>query len=334
MKGKNQIGLKKTAFSLIELSVVILVISILAAGALSVSTVSLVNAKNKVTKERMEAIYKAIGTFVARNYRLPCPASLTIAKSSANYGTEDGSGDCATQGDGIYTSTIQSNIVYGMVPVKALGLADDVAEDGFGTKIAYIVNAKFTEAEYPTATDTDGFSFYEDTGSDMINIYQLPSTNNISNAVFVLLSHGANKYGGFNKYSTSQNSTLSAETYEGYNSLSSVTDNTSPTIDTASFGVIPSNPTEVSITLTNSDSDDFDDIAFYKTRDQLLIDFDLGFLLPCTSSTTNWTSGFSNAFAGTVANRATDCASPNEDITPTMLCGPLAASWVAKVSCP
>ena len=67
---------KNKAFSLIELSIVLLIISILASSALSISTNSIINNKIKVTNDRINQLYKAIGNFLVINGRIPCPASL------------------------------------------------------------------------------------------------------------------------------------------------------------------------------------------------------------------------------------------------------------------
>lgn len=66
----------KTAYSLLELSIVILIISILISGVLTMSVGTTNNAKNKATNDKILEIYKALGNFLLTNKRLPCPASL------------------------------------------------------------------------------------------------------------------------------------------------------------------------------------------------------------------------------------------------------------------
>lgn len=324
---------KKSAFSLIELSIVILIISVLAAGIISVSTVALSNAKVKVTKERIRAINDAIGAFVARNYRLPCPASLTIAKSTISYGSEAGSGDCLNQGNGIYASNSVPSVVYGMVPVFALGLSDETAEDGFGTKISYVVNANYTIADYPNNIG-GGFSFHANNSPDAIFIYQLPSGNLIGNNVYALISHGSNKYGGFNAFSSSRNSLVSADQFEIHNSVDNIVNNADPIIDSATFGNAPANPGFVSITISNPDSEIFDDIVSFRSRDQIVKENNIGFLMPCTESTLGHEAGYNNAFAGEVRYRNSACPFPNDAITPSKECGPFGSVWINRINCP
>lgn len=324
----------KTGFSLIEMSIVILIISILISGAISVSSAALNNAKIKVTQDRFDAIYKALGSFVAKNYRLPCPASLKLTKANANYGDEEGGGDCENEGDGIYASTTQPHIIYGMVPVAALGLSDDMAEDGFGTKIGYIVHSGFTTANYPSVADaSDGFSFFQNSSIEYPKIYQLPSQNQIDEIIFVLLSAGSNKYGGFNAFSSSANSIIGADIYEMSNALSSISDN-ALTIDTANFGSVLGFSTSVLFTNANPASDIFDDMILFKTRNQIINDYNLGFLLPCKSTTTNWEMGYSNGYAGSVVYRSTACMAPNDSITPSKECSAGANVWIDRTTCP
>ncbi len=331
---------KKTGFSLIELSVVILIISILAAGAISVSGVFLVNAKNKQTKDKMEVIYKALGNYVAKNYYLPCPASLELDKSSSSYGDEEG--DTATTNTartcseaGVYKSSDVGNIVYGMVPVTALGLSDDMAVDGFGTRFGYVVNNYLASPNYSNTTGgfSEGFSYYSEIGSQMIQINQATTGNVIQKVAFAIISHGANKYGGFSPNSTTQNSTSGASSEESYNYISNVV------TTQADFG---QNPDHASlVTFTASDNDDqFDDMVFYKTRDEIIADFNLGFLYFCDNNDTNYTdanytANFSYAYSGQIVHGdgATTC---DNDATmfPSKECGPRGLAWIDKTTCP
>jgi len=75
---------------LIELSIVILVISLLMAGVFSMATGSINNSKVALTNKKMKEIYKSMGTFLMVNKRLPCPASLARSKiDDADYGKEE-----------------------------------------------------------------------------------------------------------------------------------------------------------------------------------------------------------------------------------------------------
>ncbi len=246
-------NLKKTAFSLIEISIVVLIIAILITGSLSSSITAINNAKLKSTRDRMDEIYKALGNYLLVNGKLPCPASLLELKSSsATYGTSVGTaGTCS--GAGVYVSSVATNLVYGMVPVKTLGLSNDLAEDGFEDKIAYIVDKNFTGASFGTATSTATMTIKEVSGS---------FTNTITtDAIFALVSYGINRSGSFPINSATQIARSSSST-EMTNDLDSIS---SPTFDKILF----------------REAANFDDVVFYKTRNNLLLDFGALSLVPC-----------------------------------------------------
>ncbi len=251
---------KKTAFSLIELSIVVLIIAILITGSLSSSITAINNAKIKSTRERMDEIYKALGSYLLINGKLPCPASiLELKSSSSTYGTSIGTaGTCS--GSGIYTSTTSgaTNLVYGMVPVRTLGLSNDLAEDGFEDKIAYIVDKNFTGTNFGTSTSTETMTINEIPGSVTKTI--------TTDAIFALVSYGINKSGAFPINSATQ-ITRSSDASEMTNDLDSTA---SPLFD--------------KILITDAKSSDvFDDVVFYKTRNNLLLDFGALSLVPCQS---------------------------------------------------
>jgi len=139
----NKIKTTKTGYSLLELSIVILIISILISGAMTMSVGTLNTAKNKSSQDKFAEIYKAMGNFLIANRRLPCPASLKkLENSDSDYGAEVAS--CS--GVGVYQSTTSTNLIYGAVPVKALGLSNDMAKDAFDSKIIYMIDKRFAFA--------------------------------------------------------------------------------------------------------------------------------------------------------------------------------------------
>ena len=249
---------KKSAFSLIELSIVILIVSILITGSLSISKTSISNQKNKVTQEKIDEIYQAILNFTALNKRLPCPAIITAAKWSSTYGDEaDTPGTCS--------SLIESgNLRYGMVPIKALGLDIEMAEDGFGSKFSYIVDSRFTK-KLATASDNDGFEGtrtidtpYDGISNDEPDIIRIdgPSGTEISgNSIMVIISHGANKFGAYNAEGSAANA-ASSDADEMNNDADGLN---------ATFIAYSSNP-------------DFDDLTLFKEKYQIIRDAGMEFI--------------------------------------------------------
>jgi len=259
------------AFSLIELSIVILIISVLASSGLTIFKSTNSVSKTKITKERIDAVYKALGNYLITNRRLPCPASLELANNDANYGNEVRTTTCpATTSGGVIVSTVNPNLAYGMVPTKTLGLSSDMAEDGFGTKLSYVIDKRFAIKVGNSGTDgfegTNGNDLADGStvlhSNPIINIKELSVSGPdiITNGIMVILSHGANKYGGFNSAGVVQNDPASASVDERDNAINSFV--SSPSL-AGNFN---------NVFVTNSSDTTFDDFLIFKTKVQLAID--------------------------------------------------------------
>lgn len=295
---------QKRAYSLAEFSIVITIVSILVSGGLVVATSSANNVKIQLTKDRMTEIYKAMGAYLVSHGSLPCPAPLNAIKSTDTaYGSTTGAdGSCAATG--VFTRA--TGIVTGMVPVQNLGLPTSYAEDGFGSKFTYSVAMVATSTR-----STTGFGSASTTGIITVNdnvsgVTQLAT----SDAVFVLVSHGVNKYGAYDKNSTTQNSTSSdADEMTNHGTI-----NTS-----AGTNIFVASATA---------SDLFDDIVTYKTRNTLVTDFDALDLIYCQAGGAQTTSdGISHTWPLTGYNVVSpaneDCASgwTIRNIRPLKKCG-------------
>ncbi len=292
--------IQKKAYSLAELSIVITIVSILISGGLSVLTNSANNAKIQLTKDRMSEIYKAMGTYLLKNKALPCPAPITAIKSST-VSTTYGVGSCST--------TRVAGVYSGMVPVQDLGLPAIYAEDGFGSKISYFV----ANAATSTSTTT-GFGSASTTGLITINdnisgVTQQATTD----AVFVLMSYGANKFKAYDVNSANQNG-ASTDSYEQIN-----------------YGA--TNVFVASATV----SDVFDDVLFYKTRNEIVSDFDALELVFCQAGGTqtvadgtshSWPLSYYNQIASSTTACATGYLARNQ--YPLKRCGPFGI-WESDV---
>ncbi len=329
---------KRAAFSLIELSVVIFIMSILVAGSLSILGASNKISKKKLTQERIQIIYNAIGNYLAKNYHLPCPAPLTNTRSDANYGVEGGtvaeintSRECI--GTGIYSSNNVTSITYGMVPVNTLGLADEIAEDGYGNRFIYVVTDKLTSPNYNDVTGgIDGFSYYTEIDTDLVQIYSAKSSSIIKqNVAFAIISHGDNKYGGYGPNSTTQNSS-GGTIDEKLNLLSNISANTADFGDNTSYSGY--------VTLTSDDNDGFDDIIFYKTRDEIIGDFKLNFLYFCDNNDANYddanyTPDFNYGYNGQVVyGDGVSTCDFDGAVVPAKKCGLNGTAWTDITACP
>ena len=309
----------KTAYSLLELSIVILIIAILISGAMSISVGTLNNAKNKATQDKIAEIYKAIGNFLLANRRLPCPASLKKLKNTdADYGAEVV--NCS--GPGVYQSLTFTNLIYGAVPVKALGLSNEMAEDAFENKIVYMIDKRFGVAA-DVVLNIFKITFATSASTGIVTIIEKPALVKqypTLDAILLLISQGANKSGAFNNNSNTQN-TRSIDADEMNNDISGFIDGTP---STATF--------DNTISATSDNSEIFDDIVFFKTRNQIVNDFNAMFLIPCYSAGASF--GNVSAYYGTTVYATASCLTPNEDKRLTRKCEAF-GNWVDLVrACP
>ncbi len=276
---RKKIIIGKKAFSLIELSVVIVILSIMITGLLSIAVNSAANDKIKRSKENMDLIYKALGAYLLENGALPCPAAITSVKSTnENYGKAAGTaGTCADQ-NGVYIDSTVSAVAYGMVPIADLGLSSSVAEDGFGNKFGYFVDKNFTNKSYVGYTgNTVNY-----TGFDVLNSFDVLNNRYFAKepAIFAIVSYGANKYGTFNANSASQNTNTSPSLKENSNYPVNFVDVADPQPNTAIF-TLTTNRVALYISETSETSAVMDDIILYKTRNNLIRDFQAFSLIKC-----------------------------------------------------
>lgn len=248
----KKISERKKAYSLIELSIVIVIMSIIISSGLSLATSSSNNTRIQLTKERMNVVYKAIGAYLINHRSLPCPAPINASRSSdTNYGDSSGvDGTCTTAG----VLTRGTGLVYGMIPTQDLGLDSSFAEDGFGSKFTYVVAQAFTNPDLAT-----GFATATPTGIITVKDKIDPSTEQIttSDAIFVLISHGVNKFGAYSNNSATANA-ASSDLEE------------------------QSNYGNTNIFYANSNTSDiFDDILLFKNRDDIASEFDALDLIAC-----------------------------------------------------
>ena len=75
-------------FTLVEMTIVLLIVSILIAGVLIPLSIQMEVRKYADTKKTMDDIREALIGFALTNGRLPCPADPTIADGAANAGVE------------------------------------------------------------------------------------------------------------------------------------------------------------------------------------------------------------------------------------------------------
>jgi len=231
----------KKAFSLVEISVVIVIVSLIISSFFVLSKSNHITSKRKDTHKKITKIYNSLKYFVAQNNRIPCPAPINQLYSEETYGQEGiSTGVCQTTTSAFYSS---GNIIIGLVPVKTLGLSVEDSFDGFDSKLLYVIDKRFAES----ASNFDII-----TSGDLVVKQYISSTNTTTrNAILAIVSFGENKLGAFNKNSLTQIE-QSSNVDEIENSLTSVD------VNFFSF--------------SNRSGNDFDDIVFFKDKKDFLLD--------------------------------------------------------------
>ena len=144
---------KESGFSLVEMAIVVFIIGLLTAGAMSMLRPYLEMSQANLTRKKLENISLALSNFAQVYGRLPCPAAPS--PGAEIYGTPRKSG---TDGDEVAEhdcgTTIGSQI--GIIPFRALGLDEDQARDNYGNLITYAVSPAMTNDDYTLTNMNSG----------------------------------------------------------------------------------------------------------------------------------------------------------------------------------
>lgn len=173
-------------FSLIELSVVLVIIALVMGSGLSVVLTKMDGIHRLETHKKMEKITGALAGFVTQHKRLPCPADGTLATTNANFGLErfdTGNNVCFT------TAPNQGTQAYaGVVPIRTLDLPNAYMLDGWDRRITYVVD-KSLAATLPAE------NFYQQATGGLT----ISNENNttITDVATILISHGENGHGAW-----------------------------------------------------------------------------------------------------------------------------------------
>jgi len=166
------------------LLIALLALALLGAGLVAtlryVQPAAEFNRQTHVSAEMSAQVQRAIWAYVARNYRLPCPADGTISQlTGSGYGVEQnaGSGTCSA-------SVTGSNAAKGIVPWVTLGIDKSLAQDAWGHMIGYAVTGALTST---TSTPYKSKTLAALTSTDA---QQVTLSGVTSNQAYVLLSFG------------------------------------------------------------------------------------------------------------------------------------------------
>lgn len=280
--------------SLLELSIVLVIVGILISGSLLISASYVEQTRKDITAEKLAIIENALVIFLGQNNRLPCPASLGQKISNSTFGYEKiitsnspATCDTSTNNINIFSGDLNGDTQYmGAVPVRSLGLSDEYMFDGWNNRISYVVQRSFinntitnpacVSGDLAAYNHSDQYICFQGQASDPNlpnNNYPaiIDKNNNIitSNVVYILISHGPNGYGAFFKSADVDldNQTPSLNTLQNPLPTSALE---LQNLNCTSAGSCTQNGLDQYYVL-NQPTQGFDDILRFKTRNNLLL---------------------------------------------------------------
>ena len=225
-----------------------------------------VNAKNRLTKDKLKIIYLALGQYLTNNKNLPCPVPLNVVKNKVM--SQDLSPATCNTG-------CQSSRCYGGVPVRDLGLSAELSEDGFGNKIFYMVNQNY--AGIDAASNFGNYTSETSRNSNNFTIQeQINGTNRkiTDKAIVVLSSSGANQFYAYR----SKNHLNDCGAVPNCNYISTTSTNNAEQNNRI---IVSNNTYPTTIFVNDYTSPIFDDLVLYKTEEDFSLDFNQFYLQRC-----------------------------------------------------
>lgn len=245
-----------SGFTLVELSIVLMIIVAVMGGAIMMLSMSLEDLSNKNTLAKLKTLQQALHDYRIAYNRLPCPANSSAYVPSDNRFAEGAATASNCTGGTPAADMGNATAAVGMVPVRDLGLPDDMAFDSWGRRIRYAVSP-----DYVTTNAFDNVPRGD-------NTVRLTVKNNDSDltiadtAAYVLVSYGANGHGargGMTGTLLNAGSTNAGELLNCKCTSSAVADTSTP--GTFVQGGVKPDP--------NDPLNNFDDIVVFATRSEL-----------------------------------------------------------------
>ena len=177
MHHKNHL---QSGFSLVELTVVLVIVALLSSGLLLGLSAQRDVSSNQEAQRQLDNIKEALLAFAITNGRLPCPAIPTLANTNVNAGQEDRP-----------NTSSACNLAYGALPWTSLGLPET---DPWGQRFSYFASLKFTAPVVAPAlasfTLETGIAPTDNSGTANIKATSASGSNLASDLAAVVVSHG------------------------------------------------------------------------------------------------------------------------------------------------
>lgn len=142
-------------FTLLEMSIVILIGSLFFASALQIMKINEQRRGLDITHDNLQKAASALKSYLHLNHNYPCPAQREIKRGEPGFGKALDS--CyfrqdASSGDGVNPSFTTASavgrnnkgVIIGVLPFRSLGIHDSDALDGWGHMLQYAVTEQLT----------------------------------------------------------------------------------------------------------------------------------------------------------------------------------------------
>ena len=192
-------------FTLVEMAVVVVIIAALLTLGLGALNAQLSSASYTTTKQRQAAIKDALISYLGANKRFPCPY-VPIAGTLPT-------GVDATSIPASGTPRCQS-FDFGVIPFTTLGIAREVAQDGWGNFFSYKVYAQANPVCPGGGIDWGNSNCFGAGKNGGITVLDNTGGNNLpltTNAVVAIISQGPNGLGAWAAQATQNASPVSCE---------------------------------------------------------------------------------------------------------------------------
>lgn len=213
---------KKTGFTLIEIAIVLIIVGLLIGGFFSFLQIYVKQLKNEELKSNIDVVRQGLDDFINKDldpdpnddivdirFRYPCPADPSAAADSPDFGTEqwNGATSCVETGNIKRVNASGRDVYIGSVPFRTIEISSNEALDPFGNRLVYAVTGDLAGNNDALSNNTTG-------GAITISF---SSGSPITNAEFVVLSHGESGKGSFNAQGNPNAAICDITTSEGEN---------------------------------------------------------------------------------------------------------------------
>lgn len=176
-------------FTLVELSVVLVIITLLMTGLVPTISSQIAQQKTSDTRNKLDEIRNALLGFAVINGRLPYPSCGTLPANTTYAGIE------ITPASAALCTSSANDIA--TLPWATLGVAET---DAWGRRYSYRVKSTFadtTEGSSASCPTSSGISFQICSTGDIVIKESSSGSNIASNLPLVVVSHGINGCGAY-----------------------------------------------------------------------------------------------------------------------------------------